>query len=285
MPHHARRRVAALALACLACALIGRSDARTSSLREDAATNYLHAAAAHLQNDDLDRAAEILAEALDRAAASPELLTLLAQVRHRQGNLEGAVTAAEEAVAMAPDYAPAHLELGDIFRDLAWYESAIASYEQALAADARAPAARERLVRVLLVAGRAPAAADRCRQYLGVTETAALQSALGDVLVAQGDLGGALRAYERAVALDARCTLAHCGRAEVLRERGDAAAAVKAARRALAIDPHLARAHACLGRACAEAGDYLGAYGHAVKAEQAGVDMAEVWSALQTEGR
>ena len=77
MPHHALRRATALAVACLACVLIGRSDARTSTLHEDAATNYLHAAAAHLQNDDLARAAEILVEALDRATASPELLTLL----------------------------------------------------------------------------------------------------------------------------------------------------------------------------------------------------------------
>ena len=58
-------------------------------------------------------------------------------------------------------------------------------------------------------------------------------------------------------------------------------AAAEAARAALAVAPRMARAHACLSRACAQGQAYLGAYGHAVKAEQSGIDRSEVWSLLQ----
>jgi tetratricopeptide (TPR) repeat protein len=261
--------------------LASAAMARPTTLNEDAAVNYLHAAAAVLQNDELDKAAEILEEALDRSVATPEMLTLLAQVYHRQGRLEKAATVAEEALTMTPGYAPAHLELGDVYREMGWLDSAIERYEAALAADAQAPAAKDRLVRTLLEAGQGARAESTCREFLADDDSTALLVALGDVLSARRDAGGALAAYDRAIAKDERCARAHCGRAEQLAATGDRAGAMAAARQALAIDPSLARAHACLGKACAEAEDYLGAYGHAVKAEQAGIDMSAVWSLLQ----
>lgn len=266
----------------LVLALLVPAQARDSQLAQDAATNYLHAAAIHLQNDDLDRAVSILEEALDRAATTPELLTLLAQAYHRQGHLEKAANVADEALTHTPDYAPAHLELGDIYRDLGWLESACECYRGALGADQTAPAAKERLVRTLLESGKAPEAAHVCREFLAERPTASLQTALGDVMQAQGDLAGARQTYERALDSDDRCARAHCGLAEVLLKQGDTDRAAKEARAALATAPDLARAHACLSHACAQDEDYLGAYGHAVKAEKAGIDMSAVWSLLQT---
>jgi len=104
---------------------------------------------------------------------------------------------------------------------------------------------------------------------------------LGDVLQSRGDLAGAAQAYRQAIALQPRCAVAHCGLAEVLLSRGDVDQAAASARLALGISPGLARAHACLSRACLQGDDYLGAYGHAVKAEQSGLDMSEVWTFLQ----
>jgi len=279
VPH----RISVLIVLILGVALIGPAQARDSALAQDAATNYLHAAAIHLQNDDLDQAAEVLEEALDRAATTPELLTLLAQTYHRQGKLEQAANVAEEALTHTPEYAPAHLELGDVYRDLGWLESACNCYRDALVADAEAPAAKERLVRTLLAAGKAPEAAHVCREFLAEQQSTALQTALGDVMQAQGNLSAAGQMYRRALASDDRCAGAHCGNAEVLLKEGDFAGAAEAARAALTTAPDLARAHACLSRACAQGEDYLGAYGHAVKAEKAGLDMSEVWSLLQSD--
>ncbi|MBD3221252.1 tetratricopeptide repeat protein [bacterium] len=285
--HHStsRRRIASLVALTLASVMIAAGDlpARTTTLGEDASVNYLHAAAAVLQNDELDRAEEILEEALERATVSPEMLTLLAQVYHRQGKLEDAASAAEEALTMTPGYAPAHLQLGDVYREMGWLDSAIDRYRSAVVADAAAPAAKERLVRALLDAGRGAEAERECRAFLDDETSAALLVALGDVLSARRDAGGALAAYDRALEMEPRCALAHCGRAEQLAATGDHGAAAAAARRALAIDDSLARAHACLGMACAQGEDYLGAYGHAVKAEKAGIDMSAVWSLLQAE--
>ncbi len=285
--HHFRssRRLVSLAAPTLALVVItaGELPARTTTLGEDASVNYLHAAATVLQNGDLDRAQEILEEGLERATVSPEMLTLLAQVHHRQGKLEAAAAAAEEALTMTPGYAPAHLELGDVYREMGWLESAVDRYRSALVADAAAPAAKERLVRTLLEAGRGAEAEHECRAFLDDEATATLLVALGDVLAARRDAGGALAAYDRAIEIEPRSALAHCGRAEQLAATGDHAGAARAARRALVIDDSLARAHACLGMACAQGEDYLGAYGHAVKAEKAGLDMSAVWSLLQAD--
>ncbi|MEZ4386598.1 MAG: tetratricopeptide repeat protein [Candidatus Krumholzibacteriia bacterium] len=281
MSHHVPVRAAGL-LALLAVATLPLAAlAQPTTLAEDAATNYLHAAAAHLQNDDTDAAAEVLEVALQRSVATPELLTLLAQVYQRQGKLERAANMAEEALTMQPDYAPAHLQLGDVYQDLGWFDSAGQCYRQALAVDPHAVAAKERLVRTLLLAGQPAAAASTCRAFLVDDPSAWLQTALGDVLQAQGDLAGAAQAYAQALDTDPRCPGAHCGQAEVLLAQGKTDEASAAARAALAAAPQLARAHACLSRACAASADYLGAYGHAVKAEQAGVDMSEVWALLQ----
>lgn len=281
MPDPVSLRARSLAVLCF-CVLIAMSAvARPARLSEDAAVNYLHAAAAHLQADDLDAAASVLEEALQRAAASPELLTLLSQVHQRQGNLERAANLAEEALGMQPSFAPAHLQLGDVYRELGWLESACERYRDAVAADANAPAARERLVRTLLAAGRPDEAASQCRDFLAEEPSSALQAALGDVLQARGDLRGAATAYRQALAQHGRNAIAHCGLAEVLLARGQVDEAAASARQALAIAPELARAHACLSRSCVQSDDYLGAYGHAVKAEQSGLDMSEIWVFLQ----
>lgn len=281
MPDPVSLRARSLAVLCF-CVLIAMSAvARPARLSEDAAVNYLHAAAAHLQADDLDAAASVLEEALQRAAASPELLTLLSQVHQRQGNLERAANLAEEALGMQPSFAPAHLQLGDVYRELGWLESACERYRDAVAADANAPAARERLVRTLLAAGRPDEAASQCRDFLAEEPSSALQAALGDVLQARGDLRGAATAYRQALAQHGRNAIAHCGLAEVQLARGQVDEAAASARQALAIAPELARAHACLSRSCVQSDDYLGAYGHAVKAEQSGLDMSEIWVFLQ----
>lgn len=270
-----------LMMLCPCLTLATAALAEPGDPAEEATVSYLQAAAAYLQSEELDAAAAVLDEALQGQEACPELLTLRSQVHQRQGELERAASLAEEALAMQPDFAPAHLQLGDVFRELGWLESACERYRDAVQADGNAPAARERLVRTLLAAGRADEAASQCRAYLAVEPTSTLSAALGDVLQARGDLAGATQAYRQAIALQPRCAVAHCGLAEVMLSRGDVDQAAASARLALDISPRLARAHACLSRACIQVDDYLGAYGHAVKAELSGLDMSEVWTFLQ----
>ena len=255
--------------------------ASDQSLAQQSATNYLHAAAVPMQTGDYDRAVEILEEGLERSLATPEMLTLLGEAYRRQGRLNEAADAAEEALTMEPSYAPAHLQLGDVYMDLGWLESAADSYRAALAADDAAAAARSRLVRCLTEAGHPRQAEQECRAFLAREETPVLCLDLAEALARQQRHQAALTACDRALELDPRCAAAHARRARLFCELGDYEAATAASRAALAIDPQSAEAHASLGLASAHRDDFMGAYSHAVKAEQGGVDMSEVWSLLQ----
>jgi len=267
-----------LGLSSLAGPALADSD---QSMAAQAATNYLHAAAVPMQAGNLDRAAAILEEGLERSLPTPEMLTLLAEVYRQQGRLNEASTAAEEAVAMDESYAPAHMQMGDIFMDLGWLESAAESYRAALAADEYAAAARYRLVHCLAESGRIRAAEQECREFLASDESPKLCLALAEILAQQERFPEAMAAYDRAVDLDQRCVEAHAGRAGLLCRLGEYDEATKASRAALEIDPRCAEAHASLGLASAHRDDFMGAYSHAVKAEQSGIDMSEVWAMLQ----
>jgi tetratricopeptide (TPR) repeat protein len=279
---HALRCLAIFAF-CLG--LVGMADDVLAgggrSFTAQAATNYLHAAAVPMQAGDLEKAAAILEEGLERSLATPEMLTLLAEVYLRQGRLNEASLAAEEALGMDELYAPAYVQQGDVFMELGWLESAEESYRAALAVDDQIAIARHRLVQCLAESGRLQVAERECRAFLAADESAVLCLALGRILEGQGRFQEALAAYDRAVALDQRYAEAQASRAELFCMLGDYEAAATASHAALEIDPDCAAAHAALGLASAYNEDFMGAYSHAVKAEQAGLDMSAVWSLLQ----
>jgi tetratricopeptide (TPR) repeat protein len=278
-------RFLAAVLIPLSCALLAAPSlaAAGQSLGDQAATNYLRAAAVPLQSGDLAEAARILEEGLDRSPGSPEMLTMLAEVYHGQGRLDAAADAADEALTMEPGYAPAHLRLGDVYRDLGLLNSAADRYRAALRADRQAAAARGRLVHCLVAAGELARAESRCREFLAEAETARLYLALAAALQGQERSQEALAALDRAVAIEPRSADAHAERAGLLCRLGEHEAAMEASRTALGIDADHAVAHRWLAVASAEREDFMGAYGHAVRAQKAGLDMSDVWATLQRE--
>jgi tetratricopeptide (TPR) repeat protein len=274
-------------LCCLLCILCNLCTAplamagQRSTSGAQAAASYQRAAAIHIQAGDLERAAKTLAEALERAEPSPELYYMRADVERRLGRPVAAAEAAEKALELDATFVPAHVLLGDIFRDQGWLQAATDCYREALAVDPQAPAARYRLVQCLAQAGRLRVAERECREFLAEQETAQLVLSLGTVLEQLEEVQAALAAYDRALVLEPNLADAHSRRAGLLCRLDQYDEAAKAARRALSIDPEHAEAHGWLGLASAHREDYLGAYGHAVKAEQAGLDMSAVWSILQ----
>lgn len=252
---------------------------------DHAAANYLRAAAIAMQEGDTDRAGAILEESLVNTAPTPDMLTLLADVYRRQGRLEAAADAAERALAMDAGFAPARVQLGDVFVELGWLEAAAEEYRAALAADADLTVARYRLVDCLAAAGRRDAAERECRELMTRDPGAASCLALADQLAGQQRWDEALAACDLAVERDPRCGAALARRASLLGRRGDFQASAEDARRALALNPDCAEAHAALGLAAAHGDDPMTAYSHAVRAEQAGMDMGAVWALLQEPGR
>ncbi len=239
------------------------------------------AAAVALQAGDLARAAALLEEGAGGPDVTPELLTTMADVYRRLGRLADAAVAAERALDLEPDFAPAHLQLGEIFQELGWHETAADSYRLALAADPQAPAARYLLVKCLADAGRLRAAEDEARSFLAQDETARLCLVLGEVLQRQRRGQEALAAYDRAVEIEPRLADAHARRASLLYQLGQYEEAVRAGRAALEIDANHPEAHRWLSLANIARQDYLAAYGHALRAEQSGLDMSAVWAQLR----
>jgi tetratricopeptide (TPR) repeat protein len=82
---------------------------------------------------------------------------------------------------------------------------------------------------------------------------------LGNALVAQGDLKGAITSYHKAIALDSKLAPFHTNLGVALAEQGDRDGAITCYYKALPLDPKLAPAHTSLGVALAEQGDRKGA--------------------------
>jgi tetratricopeptide (TPR) repeat protein len=88
-----------------------------------------------LRIGDLPRAANAYTTALQLKPDYPEALLGLAQVRHAQGDREGALATVEQALAIRSSYAEAHLFKGKVLQELARYDAALAAYDASINAN------------------------------------------------------------------------------------------------------------------------------------------------------
>jgi len=81
---------------------------------------------------DLDRSANLIAQAIAANSQMPDFHYNLAIVRKAQGKLKQAAASYSQAIALKPDYAEAHNNLGNVWKSLGQPGKARASFEQAL---------------------------------------------------------------------------------------------------------------------------------------------------------
>lgn len=101
---------------------------------------------AQMQNFGLAEAA--LERALSMQPGSPEILTNLASLQVRQGNLEAAIDFLERAIAENPKNYPTLLRLGQLSLQRGQRDEAIGWFEKAIAAEDNSVAARNLLARI-----------------------------------------------------------------------------------------------------------------------------------------
>jgi predicted O-linked N-acetylglucosamine transferase (SPINDLY family) len=142
---------------------------------------------------------------------------LLGDLEH----FEEAIGSFQRAVALRPNFAQAHYNLGVAFAQIRQPQEAEQSYRQALLLTPNVPA---------------------------------IHSDLGDVLAALGRGEEAEQSYRRALALDPDFSLPHIGIGNLLRQRGLLKDAESSYRKALELSPSLAAAHSNLGLALFELG-------------------------------
>jgi tetratricopeptide (TPR) repeat protein len=179
-----------------------------------------------------------------RAASYQNLGTTLQEA----GRLDEAVEAFNHALALEPDYAPAHNSLGSVLRQQGHHDEAIAQLEAALRLQPAFDDARFNL---------ANARADRGEWARAIAEYEAILRRRPDAVDVQSNLGIALAGANRpaeaiehfraAVMLAPQDAKAHYNLGHALLVRGDSSEGVEHLARALQIDPGDATTHDELG--------------------------------------
>jgi tetratricopeptide (TPR) repeat protein len=238
----------------------------------------LSRALAAFRANDLDAALRLVDGVLSGRPRSFDALHLKGLVEMRRGRLAEGERAIAEAVAIQPNFAPAHLNRAQALAALGRAEEAVASYDRALALkpdDAEAWSNRGAVLRVLnrpadalasferalalkpaqagtwISRGNAlrdlrrldEAAASYDRAAALAPGDAALWSNRGSILHALNRLEDALASYDKAVELEPGFAEAWSNRGNVLRDLGRIDAALASHGRAQALKPDYAGAH------------------------------------------
>lgn len=201
----------------------------------------------HLRTGDLERAAALCREVLDRDARQPEALAVLGRIALQAGRDEEAAGFLARAAGCAPDRAGLHAALAAALQNLGRNDAAIESAQRALALEPGDPAAL---------------------------------NTLGNAQRALGRIDEAIASYERAVAAGPGVATAQLNLAAALRSAGRIEEAARACARAVALAPGHADAHALLGALRKSLGDHEAARRSLARAIELRPAFAEAHNAM-----
>jgi serine/threonine-protein kinase len=174
----------------------------------------------------------------------------LGHALHRQGHRDEAIAAYRRALTIDPRFAWAHYDLGLTLMEQDKREEAIAAYRRALTIDPKLAQAHNNLGLVLNRQGKADEAIAAYRRAIAVDpKLAQAHDNLGTALHDQGKLDEAIAEFRQGIVLDPKVAPAHFGLGNALRDRGRLDEAIAAYRQAITLDPRHAAAHANLAAA------------------------------------
>ena len=177
-----------------------------------------------------------------------------------QKQLELAMECYRQALALRPEYAEAHYNLGDALLRQGDDQAACECYRHAVALKPDCAHFHCGLGRVLQRQGNAQAAEEYYRRVLEIQpDYAERQHNLGNALFRRGELEEAAECYRCALALKPDLAETHTHLAGVLAKQGDIAGALQNYRRAVQLKPDFAEAYTSLGILLDEQGDLAGA--------------------------
>ena len=173
---------------------------------------------------------------------------VLGAVLAAKGNASQALNANQSAVALAPQDASAHSNLGNTLKDLGRLEDAEGSYKEAIALSPTFAEAHINLGATLQEMGRLEEAEASLRQAIALTpDYAEAHSNLGVTLQEMGRLEEAEASLRQAIALTPDYAEAHSNLGATLQEMGRLEEAEASLRQAIALTPDCADAHNNLG--------------------------------------
>jgi len=210
--------------------------------QQQALTNALTGAVAHIQAGRLDEAIKVL-QASGVALKNPVGRNILGDIRLRQGNPRDALKAFDSAIKLAPTFPEAHCNRGVALQELGRFEEALAAEERALRYRpdyANAHYNRGNILMRLDRRNEAIAAYDRALKQNPAHAEAYLNR--GMTLDREGRAVEALADFRRALGLKPDLLGAHIGQASAYRQLRQMREAFAAVNAALAIHPGNAEA-------------------------------------------
>ncbi len=193
--------------------------------------------------------AERLAVAMTRDHPQHPLgWSVLGSVHQRQGRLDAALQAKQQALALAPGHAPSHFSVGHALASLGRLEEAEAAYRRAIELQPDHAQAHSHLGAALLGLSRLDEAAAACRQAIALQpDLLDAHGNLAIVLRGLGQLADAEASARRAVELQPGHAGTHANLAAIQIDRGRLTEAEASCRRAIALQPAHVEAHTNLG--------------------------------------
>jgi tetratricopeptide (TPR) repeat protein len=210
----------------------------------------------------------------DDAGAHNNLGNALGQ----SGRLDDALASYQRALALSPEFAEAHNNLGYVLRGLGRLDDAVSSYRRALQIRPGYAEAHHNLGDALQRLGRLEQAVASYQRALAHSpDFAEAHNNLGNAQCSLGLLDDALASYRCALQLKPNFAAAHANLGISLRLGGETAAAEASCRRALAIDPNFAASIATLAEISADHGRFAEAEQLFQRAIAIEPETAEAW--------
>jgi len=236
-----------------------------------------------LQNRQLARAEEQLAEALRLAPNHPQALHLLGitiiQARHDPR----AIDLLRRAITIAADNPDFHMNLGNVLRQQGRVGESIESYREALRLRPDHVLAMINLATAMRDSGRAAEAVELYHSALRMQPNLAQTHALlGNALRDLGQIDEAIAAHRRAIAFDPHFVGGHLNLGAALHDLGKLEDAIAAYQAGLAVDPNAAGLYINLTGVLREAGRLDEAVAAGKRAIQLAPNSAEAHNNLGT---
>ena len=234
-----------------------------------------------LQEGDAGAAVELSGKAIANKPDFAEAHNNLGNAYKDRGRLDEAVAAFRKAVELKPDFAEAHNNLGIALKDRGKLDDVVAAFRKAVELKPDFAEAHNNLGNALKDQGKADDAEAAYRKALELKPDYAMaHNNLGNVLEIQGKGDDAEAAYRKALELKPDDAMAYNNLGVLLGERGNPVDAEAVIRKALALKPDYAMAHNNLGNVLEIQGkleDAMAAYRKAVSLKP---DYAEAYNNL-----
>jgi len=184
------------------------------------------------------------AQALTRQYPNvPIIWNILGAAAAQTGQIDQAINAFKTVIAIKPDYAEAHSNLGNVLKDQGKLEEAIEAYNKALSLKPDYAEAYNNMGNILMDQGKLEGATEAYNKALSLKpDYADAYYNLGNVLKDQGKLEEAIEAYDKSLSLKPDYVKAHKNMGVVLINQGKLDEAIEAYKKALSLKPDYAEA-------------------------------------------